>query len=141
MAAPEFGALPEETREALLRGIDAFNAGRFWDAHEAWEEPWLAAEGLDRLWLQGLIQLTAACHKGLRMGGPRGMASLFEQAGEKLEAVAESGDAYGGIHLRPLIEFARLGRQCALSWMEGRRDGFDENLLPVIERPAQVRSR
>lgn len=38
-----------------------FAAGRFFEAHEEWERLWLRAAGQERLFLQGLIQLAAAC--------------------------------------------------------------------------------
>lgn len=40
-----------------------FNAGRWWEAHEAWEPLWLRAAGPERHFLQGLILLAAALHK------------------------------------------------------------------------------
>ena len=30
-------------REAMLEGARLFNAGAYWEAHEAWEIPWNAA--------------------------------------------------------------------------------------------------
>jgi hypothetical protein len=48
--------------EAFLRGVELWNRGEFWEAHEAWEGPWRAA-GRDTplgRFLQGLILLAAA---------------------------------------------------------------------------------
>jgi predicted metal-dependent hydrolase len=42
--------------ETLERGIDFFNAGNFFEAHEAWERLWLNAEQPEeKQFLQGLI--------------------------------------------------------------------------------------
>lgn len=49
--------------QALEAGARLFDAGQWWEAHEAWEEPWLAADGQDRAFLQALILLAAALHK------------------------------------------------------------------------------
>jgi predicted metal-dependent hydrolase len=49
--------------EAFLRGAALFNAGQWWEAHEAWEGPWSRAEGDERALLQALILLAAALHK------------------------------------------------------------------------------
>ena len=72
------GAHPE-----LREGLRRFNGGRFWDAHESWEEVWLRWEEPDRRFVQGLIQLAAAWHHVTR-GNDRGARRLFEAALEKL---------------------------------------------------------
>ena len=46
----------------LLEGARLFNAGAFFESHEAWESLWHEVEGQERLLLQGLIQLAAAYH-------------------------------------------------------------------------------
>ncbi len=44
------------------RGIDLFNTGRYWDAHEAWEEVWMPdRKGPDAGFYKGLIQVAAGC--------------------------------------------------------------------------------
>ncbi len=45
------------------RGAALFARGEWWEAHEAWERPWLTARGDDRAFLQALILLAAALHK------------------------------------------------------------------------------
>lgn len=51
------------TRSPLLeRGLELFNAGHFWEAHEAWEQDWIPdRHGPDRGFHKGLIQLAAGC--------------------------------------------------------------------------------
>lgn len=71
-------------RSALVAGVEHFNAHRFWHAHEAWEVPWLEAEGDLRTFLQGLIQLAAAYHH-VQRGTFRGGVRLFDAALKKLE--------------------------------------------------------
>lgn len=47
---------------SLARGIALFNEGRFWEAHEAWEEVWmLDRHGPERAFYKGLIQVAAGC--------------------------------------------------------------------------------
>jgi len=52
----------------LRRGIDLFNGGRYWDAHEAWEHAWMPdRKGPDAGFYKGLIQVAAGClHYGRR---------------------------------------------------------------------------
>lgn len=46
----------------LLRGIELFNSGRFWDAHEVWESEWtLDRKGPEAGFYKGLIQIAAGC--------------------------------------------------------------------------------
>ncbi len=51
----------------LLAGARHFNAGQWWEAHEAWEEPWHTATGERRAFLSALILLAAALHKRWHM--------------------------------------------------------------------------
>jgi hypothetical protein len=46
----------------LRRGIDLFNVGRYWDAHEVWEHEWMPdRKGPDAGFYKGLIQVAAGC--------------------------------------------------------------------------------
>jgi hypothetical protein len=51
--------LQERTRRVIRKGVELFSAGRFWEAHEAWEAAWLVEDGDVRKMLQGLIQVAA----------------------------------------------------------------------------------
>ncbi|MBB6100145.1 hypothetical protein HNR42_003615 [Deinobacterium chartae] len=54
--------------QALYRGAELFNDGRYWEAHEAWEAVWLRSEGEFRHYVSALILLAAALHKRWVMG-------------------------------------------------------------------------
>jgi predicted metal-dependent hydrolase len=44
------------------KGIELFNSGRYWDAHEAWEHEWTPdRKGPDSGFYKGLIQVAAGC--------------------------------------------------------------------------------
>jgi uncharacterized protein len=70
-------------QQQIVEGIELFNAGEFWHAHESWEQIWLGAQGEDKRFLQGLIQLAAAYHH-VRRGTLRGAGRLFAAAQTKL---------------------------------------------------------
>lgn len=77
-AAEELAKLePEQWRECrpYLRGIDLFNHGFYWEAHESWEAVWNAAgrQGTVADFIKGLIKLAAACVKA-REGSAIGVA-------------------------------------------------------------------
>jgi predicted metal-dependent hydrolase len=65
---------PDERERLFREGIDHFNGGRFFTAHEAWEEIWRSTSPEPRDLFQGLIQTAAALHQSLdlhRLEGPR----------------------------------------------------------------------
>jgi uncharacterized protein len=44
------------------RGIELFNRGQFWEAHEAWEHEWMPdRKGPEAGFYKGLIQVAAGC--------------------------------------------------------------------------------
>ncbi len=67
-----------------LRGIELFNAGEYFECHEAWEEIWLKYEGAERQLLYALIQSAVALHH-LRRGNWKGAASVYKRARRNLE--------------------------------------------------------
>ena len=84
-----------------LDGIRLFNAQRYFDAHEAWEEIWLRSSGDDKLFYQMLIQSAVGLHhyeRGNSRGG-RGMHKAVIEKLSRLPAVYKSLD---------LVEFSRL---------------------------------
>jgi hypothetical protein len=74
--------------ELFERGRELFNRGQFFEAHEEWEKLWLHAHGPRRLFLQGLIQIAAGCHKAYERGDRRGCAALV---GAGLEKICREG--------------------------------------------------
>ena len=67
---------PHEKHERFERGLAHFNARQFFEAHEVWEEIWLAENEPERTFLQGLIQIAAAFHH-YRHGNSEGAESLL----------------------------------------------------------------
>lgn len=66
---------PAERRQRLLLGVERFNAGDFYAAHDAWEEVWRSTSPAPRPLLQGLIQAAAGLYQIRDLGrrnGPRG---------------------------------------------------------------------
>ena len=70
--------------DAYEEGIALFNAGRFFEAHEAWERVWVHVDGDAKLFYQGLIQAAAAILH-IERGNPHGARSLYEKSREKLD--------------------------------------------------------
>jgi predicted metal-dependent hydrolase len=72
------------TQGALAEGLRLYHAGEFFAAHEAWEGVWLRAQEPEKMFLQGLIQVTAAFHH-LQRNNPQGTALLLQAALGRLE--------------------------------------------------------
>ena len=95
-----------------LHGIDLFNHGYYWEAHEAWEELWQADGRIGPVsdFLKALIKLAAAGVK-VREGLPQGARAhalnalpLFEKL--KHRQAAETA-RFMGLDLGALSAFAR----------------------------------
>jgi predicted metal-dependent hydrolase len=100
-----------ENCRLYLRGIDLFNHGYYWEAHEIWECLWHACgrKGLTGRFLQALIRLAAAGVKA-REGMPRGVTRHGTAARKLIQEVVDelgaSRDRYMGLRLDELCEFA-----------------------------------
>ncbi len=70
--------------DLLEIGINFFNAGRYFEAHEAWEDLWRATRGPLRLFYQGLIQAAVGLHHFSR-GNEEGARAQLTKALAKLE--------------------------------------------------------
>ena len=70
--------------DPLGDGINFFNAGRFFDAHEAWEDLWRETGGPLRLYYQGLVQTAVGLHH-LHRGNLNGARAQLSKALNKLE--------------------------------------------------------
>ena len=74
----------DEDWEDFSRGIDLFNAGKFWHAHEAWEQVWRRHHEDSRLFIQGLIQMAAAYYLLIEKRRYSGARNNFNKALERL---------------------------------------------------------
>ncbi len=68
-----------------------FDAGDYFEAHEAWEDLWNESHGARHAYLQGLIQVAVALHHA-GTGNLRGTKKLFASALGYLERGAEAAD-------------------------------------------------
>jgi hypothetical protein len=96
-----------------LHGIDLFNAGFYWEAHEVWEGLWQIA-GRDTplgKFLQGLIKLAAAGVK-VREGKARGTVSLARSAAE-LIGQAGVGERFLGLDVAGLLGYCQRAEAAA----------------------------
>jgi predicted metal-dependent hydrolase len=60
----------------LLAGVELFNRGEYFDAHEVWEDLWTDCPAADRRFVQALIQAAVAVYHFNR-GNHAGASRLF----------------------------------------------------------------
>jgi len=85
----------------LREGIRLFNAGRFFESHESLEDFYSRAEEAHKPFLEGLIQLAAACRLCRDFGEVEGPVRMVHQAMIRLENYQPS---YLGIRVKHLIQ-------------------------------------
>ncbi len=121
---------------AYLAGIDLFNLGYYWEAHESWEAAWHAVgrRGPIADFLKGLIKLAAAGVK-VREGRPAGVVAHALRAALLFSnAAADGATVRLGLPLPDLV-------QAAETMAEYPPPSCDDPptvvrpLLPVILRP------
>lgn len=81
--------MADQPRDYFQEGIDLFNAGQFFECHEAWEYVWNRSKGDDRVAIQGLIQAAVAILH-LERGNREGAESLYAKARAKLDPLADN---------------------------------------------------
>jgi len=85
---------PRPLSELLEEGRALFNGGRFFEAHERWEEAWLVETGARKLLLQGLIQIAAGFLKATQ--GRHGAAARLLEAGARRVEDSGAGEELAG---------------------------------------------
>ncbi|WP_298482115.1 DUF309 domain-containing protein [uncultured Chloroflexus sp.] len=74
---------PTLVSDPFLAGMQLFNAGEYWHAHEQWEICWRAAQGEEAEFYKALIQTAAALVKW-RQGNLRGLRLNWAKAQRRL---------------------------------------------------------
>jgi predicted metal-dependent hydrolase len=87
-----------EKDRLFQKGLESFNSGHFYDAHEHWEEVWLETPNPEKIFLQGLIQVAAAYHHYSR-ANCLGTKNLLLAGVLKLDRFPEE---HWGLEIEPL---------------------------------------
>ncbi len=89
--------------EQFRKGVVLFNARKYFEAHEVWEELWLVEPEPEKTFLQGLIQVAAACLHDSR-GNMSGTQSLLAAGLAKLRRFPDDHRGISLAHLRAEAE-------------------------------------
>jgi hypothetical protein len=119
---------------SYLAGIDLFNHGYYWEAHEAWESLWHACgrKGITADFLKGLIKLAAAGVK-VRQGQPDGVRNHARRAAELFAGVPRT-KCYLGLSVEELIARANYVAECPPS--DPGRHATPVVVFPFVLQPA-----
>ena len=117
------------------KGVELFNKKKFYDAHEEWEEMWSDYYLKDRLFIQGLIQLTVSFYH-LSTNNINGSKNLMERAIQKLTRLGPNNGSWSsnirGIYASEFISKINI---CSESLMKIQNcDEFNWNLVPMIKK-------
>ena len=83
----------------ISKGIDLFNSADFFAAHDFFEDIWIESEQKDRLFFQGLVQVSVGSYH-LICGNYKGAVSQYKKASEKL---TKYPPVYYGVDLEKLL--------------------------------------
>jgi hypothetical protein len=114
-----------ERKKKFEEGLAHFNAKKFFEAHEFWEEIWLVEAEPEKTFLQGLIQITAAFHHRHR-GNPEGTELLLAAGIVKLSRFPHD---HRGLAIGTLRENAKQWARAV-----GKGDDLGEEALPKLRR-------
>jgi len=76
--------LNEEQEVLLLKGLEEFNAGHYFECHETLETLWKGLSGDEKTLVQGVIQVSVAYYH-LNRGNTKGALRLFDRALPRIE--------------------------------------------------------
>ena len=117
--------LPSDPERLLDIGIEHFNAGRFFQAHETWETAWHPSPENERDFWQGLTQV-AVGFTHYQRGNPKGAVTLLQRGARRISGY---GDRFKGV---PVADLAAAARKAAASI---ERAGTTTPItFPTIER-------
>lgn len=123
---------PEPPDPRLIEGVQLFNHGRFFEAHEVLEGLWRETADASKDFYKGLIQAAVAFHHWSR-GNLAGAQTLVRSASHYLKRYPP---VYRGVEVGSFLErFVELFR-----WVKRLRQRYDPRLIPPIRLVERARA-
>ncbi len=123
--------LPEITikfAEEGRDGIDLYNAGLYWEAHEAWETVWHTKKGREWAFYQGMIHVAAALLKINRQQ----FVGAHSQLTRSLQRFSVAGPMVTGTNDKAFRAGAQACRNELLRCGPDGLGDFDRSLYPKV---------
>jgi predicted metal-dependent hydrolase len=127
------GSLPS----LVMRGIEEFNRGEFFEQHESLEAAWRAEPRPVRELYQGILQVGVACYQ-IERGNLPGALKMFERGLRRLRQFAPECLS---IDVSRLIADAERVRDMAQQLGPERLGELDRRLFPKITCKSEARGR
>jgi predicted metal-dependent hydrolase len=115
--------------DRFKHGVEQFNSGYFFECHDTLEEIWMETIGHDRLFLQGLIQVSVGFYH-LFNRNFKGAVSQFTKGLGKLDHYRP---AHRGVELTSFMEGVLGWKQNAERALRGEDIVLDESQVPKIQ--------
>jgi len=112
----------------LLRAIDEFNRGDWFDSHETLEDLWAGEVGEMRDFYQGILQVAVALHHW-RGGNFKGAVSLLARGSEYLRRVRP---VCQGVDVSGFVAAADRMREDLTALGAERMSVLDHSLIPRL---------
>ena len=125
-----------DKQAALKKSVQEFNNGKFFQCHDTLEDIWMTEVGQDRLFYQGLLQLSVGFFH-LFNSNYVGAASQWRKGYVKLQ---NFGECHLGINLKAFLEQTRRCQNMLEMVQSGSRRTFDFSLVPQIQIGEIVKS-
>ncbi len=115
--------------ERFHQGIRDFNTRRFFEAHDIWEDLWHEYRELDRLCIQGLIQVAVGFYH-LENNNYKGSCSQFTKAVAKLDGYRPQ---HFGVETEQFVNNVKHWLSIAERLRAGEAATFSSEDFPHIE--------
>jgi uncharacterized protein len=121
---------PEILPDLVVRGIEEFNRGEFFECHEYLEEAWMQESGRVRYLYQGILQVGVGFYH-LQNGNWRGATGLLRNGTIRLK---EFEPATLGVDVTKLVRESERCLQQLETLGRERLEEFDASRIPKVER-------
>jgi uncharacterized protein len=121
--------------KSLADGLALARAGRYFEAHEAFEDAWRAAPPDERDFFQGLVHVVVAWYQDGR-GNETGCGRQLEKAARRLAAYAPS---HRGVDVASLLAQVERARPGAMPQLDvGQAERVENTPQADVEPPLAV---
>lgn len=110
------------------RGLEEFNRGEYFAAHESLEAAWMAEDGLGREVYRAILQIAVAYYQ-IERGNYKGAAKMFLRMRQWIDPLPEF---CRGIHIAQLRSEAQAAHQALIALGPERISSFDRSLLRPV---------
>jgi uncharacterized protein len=112
------------------KGIELFDQGEFYKAHDSLELAWMNTRSPDRNMYQGILQIGLAYYQ-ISRGNYRGAIKMFIRGQRNLKPL---GDTLLGVDLNKLREDARAVEKAVRHLGPGHLDELDKRIIKPIPK-------